>query len=127
MQVNDKCSRKKCGWIGKDDDKKSVPSKKQLAGLQVSDLVCPLCDCKSFYVLDNVITVKFSNNTYKARCNMKSASATSGPDQAANAVARKCWPDLDVKIAGKSKGDSWEFRVVSSMMHVPGGNNEPAT
>lgn len=67
-----------------------------------------------------IIKVKLSTNTYIARCNGKTASATAGHDQAASALARKLWPTLTVKLARKQSGDSWEYSVVSSMMHTPG-------
>lgn len=54
-----------------------------------------------------------------ARCNGKAASATAGHDQAASALARKLWPTLTVKLARMKSGDSWEYSVVSSMMHTP--------
>lgn len=46
----DKCSRKKCGWIGTDEDKKRVQNRKlSTPGFTVNDLVCPKCGCKEFY------------------------------------------------------------------------------
>jgi len=52
MAIQDKCSRRKCGWIGTDDDKKPVLNRKWSArGLKVNDLVCPKCGYKEFYEL----------------------------------------------------------------------------
>lgn len=52
MANQDKCSRKKCGWIGTDDNKKPVKNRKLSAGgYNVNDLVCPKCGCKEFYEL----------------------------------------------------------------------------
>lgn len=52
MSMQDQCSRKRCGWVGTDEDKKRIPNiKLSKDGFTINVLVCPKCGCKTFYEL----------------------------------------------------------------------------
>ena len=56
----------------------------------------------------NEIRVRYSNGTYVARCQGKTASCTAGPKQAAEAVARKAM-NRPVKVERIGGEDLWRL------------------
>lgn len=44
----DKCAKRKCGWVGTDDEKTPVKNNRY-KNLEVLDLKCPKCGGKAFY------------------------------------------------------------------------------
>jgi ribosomal protein L32 len=46
-----KCGNRKCAWVGKETELKSVPRDQNPGEIPVSDNVCPKCGCNKYSFL----------------------------------------------------------------------------